>query len=330
VVKFENLNAFEILSYGVIGLGFLLAVLAYFLLNREQKLDNVRDSMLKAINRFMVFSFSLCTIGIMSEMLKAYVPNNLQTHSTMIQPVNLASFSNIDLRHASQLLGEVYSARVSSWLNERHSELGKIATRITKEKNTSSYHNVLQQASPFVYKYSGGIYILDKKGTVIVQDKTHIPNMKNIIGYDASHRDYFIKTKKNLENTVSNIFSSANRSRDIIVFAVPLITLDGSFSGILNAVVTVDKQNSPFTPMANAALNEMCLLNHPTKNLNLALFDSENNILGQSGKNNKASFLEVNNFLNYTLKDKKGSEKSGFGSIINIPNSPYFVFSFWR
>lgn len=71
-MKFETLNAFEILSYGVIGLGFLLAVLAYMLLLKEQKLKDPRASMLNAINRFMLFSVFLCSIGIVSEIVKSF------------------------------------------------------------------------------------------------------------------------------------------------------------------------------------------------------------------------------------------------------------------
>jgi hypothetical protein len=59
----ENINVYEILSYGVIGLGFLLALLAYRLLTREQKQENPRNAILTAIYIFMVFSVVLCIIG---------------------------------------------------------------------------------------------------------------------------------------------------------------------------------------------------------------------------------------------------------------------------
>ncbi len=63
-------KAFEILGYGVIGLGFLLAFLAYRLLMAEQKRSTVRKNMLTAIKIFMGFSFSLCGLGLASELLK--------------------------------------------------------------------------------------------------------------------------------------------------------------------------------------------------------------------------------------------------------------------
>lgn len=86
-MEFETLNAFEILSYGVIGLGFLLAVLAYILLLKEQKLAEPRQSMLNAINRFMLFSVVLCSIGIVSELLKGF--NNGSTSSSIVPKSNL-------------------------------------------------------------------------------------------------------------------------------------------------------------------------------------------------------------------------------------------------
>jgi len=54
----------EILSYGVIGLGFLLALLSYRLLAREQHRDSPRKNILHSILIFMVFSIILCLVGL--------------------------------------------------------------------------------------------------------------------------------------------------------------------------------------------------------------------------------------------------------------------------
>ncbi len=64
---FENIDPVQILSYGVIGLGFLLAFLAYLLLAREQKKKTPQEMIVKAIYSFMVFSFGLCLIGVANE-----------------------------------------------------------------------------------------------------------------------------------------------------------------------------------------------------------------------------------------------------------------------
>jgi hypothetical protein len=79
----ENLNPYEILSYGVIGLGFLLAFFAYRLLSSEQKKETPRKQMLKAIQVFMVFSIILCIIGFGAEILK---PNYSKVADSEAEP----------------------------------------------------------------------------------------------------------------------------------------------------------------------------------------------------------------------------------------------------
>ena len=71
-----DIKVYEILSYGVIGLGFLLAVLAYRLLTREQRRDEPREPMIRAIYTFMAFSAVLCLLGIAGELLKLNSNNN--------------------------------------------------------------------------------------------------------------------------------------------------------------------------------------------------------------------------------------------------------------
>jgi apolipoprotein N-acyltransferase len=66
-----SLDAYNILNYGVIGLGFLLAFLAYRLLGREQQNPEPRRSILVAIHVFMIFSVVLCIIGFGSEYLRS-------------------------------------------------------------------------------------------------------------------------------------------------------------------------------------------------------------------------------------------------------------------
>lgn len=67
----SNLNVYEILGYGVIGLGFLLAFLAFTLLTREQKREAPRGTILAAIYIFMVFSLALCLIGFVADTQKS-------------------------------------------------------------------------------------------------------------------------------------------------------------------------------------------------------------------------------------------------------------------
>ncbi len=64
----------RILGLGTIGLGFLLAFLAFRLLNREQNIKAPRDMILTSITRFMIFSFLLCALGLFSEIWRNYAP----------------------------------------------------------------------------------------------------------------------------------------------------------------------------------------------------------------------------------------------------------------
>ena len=61
------MNIEAILSYGFIGLAFLLAALAFNLLVKEQKMESPRGSMIASIFAFMVFSLLLAGGGIFLE-----------------------------------------------------------------------------------------------------------------------------------------------------------------------------------------------------------------------------------------------------------------------
>ncbi|WP_136799472.1 MULTISPECIES: hypothetical protein [Desulfosediminicola] len=66
-MEWTNMDVLKILQIGVIGLGFLLAALAYHLLTKEQKHETPRPDILKSIYFFMSFSVVLCVIGIISQ-----------------------------------------------------------------------------------------------------------------------------------------------------------------------------------------------------------------------------------------------------------------------
>jgi hypothetical protein len=61
---FDSLNVVKILGYGVTGLGFLLAYLAYRLLAAEQDKPKPRPSMLVGITLFMLFSLGVIGLGV--------------------------------------------------------------------------------------------------------------------------------------------------------------------------------------------------------------------------------------------------------------------------
>ncbi|WP_421830353.1 hypothetical protein [Larkinella sp.] len=65
-----KLDIFNILSYGVIGLGFLLAFFAFRLLNREQGKAKPQKTIIDSIHRFMIFSAFLTIVGLVSQIFK--------------------------------------------------------------------------------------------------------------------------------------------------------------------------------------------------------------------------------------------------------------------
>ena len=65
-----SLNIPEILKYGIIGLGALLGILAYFLITKEQNSSNERPKLITSIYVFMFFSIVLIVIGAVTETQK--------------------------------------------------------------------------------------------------------------------------------------------------------------------------------------------------------------------------------------------------------------------
>ncbi len=73
----KGLNVIEILQIGVIGLGFLLALLAYHLLTKERKLKNPRPLIIRSIYVFMSFSMVLCLVGVLSQIQGLFVDRDV-------------------------------------------------------------------------------------------------------------------------------------------------------------------------------------------------------------------------------------------------------------
>jgi hypothetical protein len=62
-----GIDVVKILGYGVLGLGFLLALLAYRLLSKEQGKQTPHPDAFRAIYVFMGFSLALCILGLVSQ-----------------------------------------------------------------------------------------------------------------------------------------------------------------------------------------------------------------------------------------------------------------------
>lgn len=73
-----NLNVFQILSLGSIGLGFFLGVLSYRLLTQEQRVEKPRPALIRSIYAYMVFALALVVLGIVGQTVNSK-PSNTAT-----------------------------------------------------------------------------------------------------------------------------------------------------------------------------------------------------------------------------------------------------------
>lgn len=67
----------QVLQYGIMGFGALLALFAYRLLNTEQKRpESPRPEILRSVHVFMAFSILLCVIGLVAQISDSRLDNN--------------------------------------------------------------------------------------------------------------------------------------------------------------------------------------------------------------------------------------------------------------
>jgi hypothetical protein len=129
------------LSYGVIGLGFLLAFLAYRLLAKEQARADVRTGSLTATYVFMAFSICLTGIGLYSEINQANhktpPPPDLRSLTAFIDnPIleavrKAAEFAEGATTNTSDLRGCLAAARTAGTFGRSaESQLGDLKKQI--------------------------------------------------------------------------------------------------------------------------------------------------------------------------------------------------------
>jgi hypothetical protein len=105
-----NVDVAKVLSYGVIGLGFLLALLAYRLITKEQQREQVRPDVLRATYVFMAFSLTLCGAGLISESLRGSGRESSQTPASKLQEASSSSRPVLSNSHDSLADAQVEQA----------------------------------------------------------------------------------------------------------------------------------------------------------------------------------------------------------------------------
>ena len=149
----ENINPAQILNYGVIGLGFLLAFLAYRLLSKEQQLKEPRKNILKAVNVFMGFSIVLCLIGIGSESIKYLVPTTTPSTPETAVDTTKASIKLLSARPNRTTVGGSATSIKAIKNTLENSILPKLIESCFDEKTGQEYFG---KVNALIYQGSDG------------------------------------------------------------------------------------------------------------------------------------------------------------------------------
>ncbi|MES9971575.1 MAG: hypothetical protein ABW092_16200 [Candidatus Thiodiazotropha sp.] len=172
-MEWMNMDVLRILQIGVIGLGFLLAVLAYFLLAKEQKQKTPRTDILKSIYVFMSFSLLLCLLGIASQAVDitraspssspALPPPAIKSDETLYNYfVYSDDAQDIELCNISEF---VYSE--ASIDTENMSIEGKITGKLTVDNKLVDFeHPAYGNKNKYYLKiiHDDGVAFLERKG----------------------------------------------------------------------------------------------------------------------------------------------------------------------
>jgi signal transduction histidine kinase len=100
---------------------------------------------------------------------------------------------------------------------------------IVTANNPVLQKNALIQAREILIDFDGGVIVLNPDGIVTVTE----PFRPDLLGQNLSDRPYFQLTKETRSFTFSDIIPEESSGEDIIVAAVPIISRDGAFQGVL-------------------------------------------------------------------------------------------------
>jgi len=118
---FKNLDVLEILKIGAIGLGFLLALMSYNLIKKEQEKSKPNSSLLRSAKSFMVFSVVLMLLGILSEFIKTKPSLRVKLGNNEIElnEISYASLSSLDTKQyfISSEYGFAFKKPNNNWSN---------------------------------------------------------------------------------------------------------------------------------------------------------------------------------------------------------------------
>ncbi len=100
---------------------------------------------------------------------------------------------------------------------------------IVRSGDPAQQKNALTQARDLLIDFDGGVIVLNADGIVTVTEDYR----PDLLGQDFSSRPYFQNTRALRSFTFSDIIQESGSGEDIIVVAVPIISQEGTFQGVL-------------------------------------------------------------------------------------------------
>lgn len=100
---------------------------------------------------------------------------------------------------------------------------------IVRSGDPTQQKNALTQARDLLLDFDGGVIILNADGIVTVTEDYR----PDLLGQDFSNHSYFQNTRALRSFTFSDIIQELGSGEDIIVVAVPIISQQGTFQGVL-------------------------------------------------------------------------------------------------
>lgn len=126
-------------------------------------------------------------------------------------------------------------ARISAdRLSENMADFVRILSTIARldivsSDNPTLQKNALTQARDLLIDFDGGVIIINSQGIVTVTE----PFRPDLLGQNLSERAYYQRARQLRSFTFSDIIQEEGSGEDIIVLAVPILSRDGEFKGVV-------------------------------------------------------------------------------------------------
>ena len=126
-------------------------------------------------------------------------------------------------------------ARISAdRLSENMADFVRILSTIARldivsSDNPTLQKNALTQARDLLIDFDGGVIIINSQGVCTVTE----PFRPDLLGQDFSERAYFQTVRQLRAFTFSDVIQEEGSGEDIIVVAVPILSRDGEFRGVV-------------------------------------------------------------------------------------------------